>query len=72
MSVLMHALGKFVSEELGADVPVNLLPYHRLGEGKAENLGKEVQFSADVPSDEHMNRLKSIVESYGLAVKIGG
>ncbi len=60
------------AKELGDDVSVNLLPYHRLGESKNQSLGKEMNMSIDVPTDEHMQQLLSIVESYGVQCKIGG
>ena len=66
------ATAKFVAEELGRDVKVRLLPYHRLGESKNESLGKEMNFSIEIPSDEHMQALKAIVESYGLTAQVGG
>lgn len=66
------ATAEFTAKELGADVQVHLLPYHRLGESKNESLGKEMDFSIDIPSDEHMQHLKAIVESYGLKAQIGG
>lgn len=66
------ATAKFAAEELGPDVQVHLLPYHRLGESKNESLGKQMDMSIEVPSDEHMQHLKSIVESYGLKSQIGG
>ena len=66
------ATAKFVAAELGRDVRVRLLPYHRLGESKNESLGKEMNFSIDVPSAERMQALKTIVESYGLTAQVGG
>ncbi len=66
------ATARFVAEELGPDVPVHLLPYHRLGESKNESLGREAGFTAAPPSDEHMQRLKALVESFGLTAQIGG
>ena len=51
---------------------MQLLPYHRLGESKNESLGKEMNFSIEIPSDEHMQHLKAIVERYGLKAQIGG
>jgi len=68
----IEAMAKFVHENLTPDTRVCLLPYHRLGESKNESLGKEMDMSIDVPSDEHMNHLKDIVEKYGLTVQIGG
>lgn len=66
------ATAKFVAEELGTDVPVHLLPYHRLGEVKKESLGEAVEFTAEVPENDHMERRKAIMESFGLNCQIGG
>ncbi len=68
----IHAIGKFVSEHLTKDTRVCLLPYHRLGESKNESLGHEMNWSIEIPSDEHMNHLKKIMESYGIMTQIGG
>lgn len=68
----IKALAQFTANELGGDVSVNLLPYHRLGESKNESLGKSMDLSIDIPSGEHMEKLKQIVESYGLNVRVGG
>lgn len=68
----IEAMARFVHEQLTPDTRVCLLPYHRLGESKNESLGKEMDWSIDVPSDEHMNHLKKIVEKYGLTAQIGG
>lgn len=66
------ATAEFAAAKLGKDVAVHLLPYHRLGDSKKESLGEEVTLHIEVPSDEHMQHLKSIVESFGLASQIGG
>ena len=66
------ATARFVAEELGKDVQIHLLPYHRLGESKNDSLGREMDLSIEVPSDEHMKDLLKIVESYGLTGQIGG
>lgn len=66
------ATAKFAAEELGSDVQVHLLPYHRLGESKNVSLGKEMNLSIEIPSNEHMQELKALVESYGLYSQIGG
>lgn len=68
----IDAIAHFVLENLTKDTRVCLLPYHRLGESKNESLGHEMDWSIDIPSDEHMNHLKEIVESYGIATQIGG
>lgn len=66
------AVARFVAEELGSDVKVRLLPYHRLGESKNESLGKEMDFSIPIPADAYMKELKAIVEGFGLPAQIGG
>ena len=66
------ATARFTRDELGPEVPIHLLPYHRLGEAKNESLGRPSPFSAEVPSEEHMQRLKRLVEAHGLACQIGG
>lgn len=68
----IRAVAWFTANELGKNVPVNLLPYHRLGESKNESLGKSINLSIDIPSGEYMEKLKQVVESYGLDVRIGG
>ncbi len=68
----IDAVASFVSTHLGDDVRVCLLPYHRLGESKNESLGHQMDMSVEIPSDEHMQHLKGIVEKYGLQVQIGG
>lgn len=68
----ISATARFVAEELGRDVKIRLLPYHRLGESKNESLGKGMELSIQVPDDEHMQSLKAIVESFGLYAQIGG
>lgn len=68
----IDALSSFVKKQLGCEVEINLLPYHRLGESKKESLGREQNLSIEIPSSEMMNSLLEIVKSYGLNVKIGG
>lgn len=63
---------KFIADEMGNDVRVRLLPYHRFGESKNESLGEEMNMSIEIPSDGHMKHLKELVESYGLDTQIGG
>ncbi len=69
----LNKTARFVREELGDDTPVNLLPYHRLGLGKWEQLEKgAAQFEAEPPSDEHMEYVRSFFVQYGLDASIGG
>lgn len=52
---------------------INLLPYHKFGKDKYDGLNREY-LMGDLPSptDEHMQMLKSVAESFGLECKIGG
>lgn len=64
----------FIVNSLGTDVHVHLLPYHTLGESKRDRMEMDEQnrFTAERPSDAHMEELKQLVESYGLSCQIGG
>ncbi len=66
------ATARFVRDELGPEVPLHLLPYHRLGESKNESLGKKMDLSIEVPSDAHMEQLRQLVEGFGLYCQVGG
>ena len=65
-------IAKFAASLKGVD-EINLLPYHSFGRDKYEGLGRKYMMG-DIPSptDEHMQKLKSVAESYGLKCKIGG
>jgi pyruvate formate lyase activating enzyme len=60
-------------QELGTIREVNLLPYHRFGQGKYERLGREYPMG-DIPSlkEEQVAGLCNLLISCGLKVKIGG
>ncbi|AOT69807.1 glycyl-radical enzyme activating protein [Geosporobacter ferrireducens] len=65
--------GEFVSSQLGKSVKVHLLPFHRLGESKNERLEcRAGSFDSSPPSEVHMDKLKKIIETFGLNVQIGG
>jgi len=52
---------------------IELLPYHKFGTQTYSRLGEEYKLKdVEPPSNEHMQKLKEIVESYGLEVQIGG
>jgi hypothetical protein len=55
-------------------VEYHLLPYHKFGEKKQEQLewATDRAFTSQAPSDQHMAELKRAAESYGLKVFIGG
>jgi pyruvate formate lyase activating enzyme len=63
-----------IASELGENIKrIELLPYHKFGTQTYGRLGREYKL-ADVepPSDDHMERLKEIVESCGVRAQIGG
>ena len=60
-------LGKLASE-LSNCSGVELLPYHNLGEGKRMQLGRNDAFSAETPSAEYMQQLRSIAAAFGKPV----
>ena len=69
----ISAIAKFVAEQLGTDVPLHLLPYHRLGESKKQSLELPCgALQAEPPSAEYMEQCKALVQRYGLTVHIGG
>jgi len=52
---------------------VELLPYHKFGTQTYSRLGREYTLiDVEPPSDDHMIKLKEIVESCGVRVQIGG
>jgi len=65
-------IAKFASSLKGVN-EINLLPYHSFGRDKYEGLGRKYMMG-DIPSptDEKMQQLKKVAESYGLICKIGG
>ncbi len=49
---------------------IDLLPFHRLGEPKYKKLGRNYVFEGtQPPADEHMQKLKRLVASFGLQAK---
>lgn len=69
----LKAAARFIAVELGKDVNVHLLPYHRLAETKYERLERpQACVRIEPPGDARMQELKIMFESYGLTVSIGG
>jgi pyruvate formate lyase activating enzyme len=67
------ATAAFILKELNSSIPVHLLPYHKLGESKYEQMeGFHTPLGIEAPSEEHLQKLKKIMESQGLTVTIGG
>lgn len=68
----LEATARFVKNNLKADVPIHLLPYHRLGLSKSESLGQQGADDIEVPDDSFMEKCRAVVESCGVSAKIGG
>jgi pyruvate formate lyase activating enzyme len=66
------ATARFIVNELDS-IKVHLLPYHRLGETKYARMEKpKKSISVQPPSDEYMEEIKEVFESFGLMVNLGG
>ncbi len=62
----------FIKRELGADVPVHLLPYHSLGDSKLDSLESGKCRLDILPlGEEQMNDLKKLMSDTGLNVQVG-
>ena len=68
----LEAAARFVKNNLKADVPIHLLPYHRLGLSKSESLGQQGADNIEVPDDSFMEKCRAVVENCGVSAKIGG
>jgi pyruvate formate lyase activating enzyme len=67
----LRATAAFCAELGKAVQVVQILPYHRLGIAKYDRLQKKYELESIVPpTDDHMVWCKSLIESYGLEVKI--
>jgi pyruvate formate lyase activating enzyme len=67
------ATALFIATELGDSTGVHLLPYHRLGETKHERMEQQNRsLAAEPPSDEQMEAIRELFESFGLEVHLGG
>jgi pyruvate formate lyase activating enzyme len=60
-----------LGREIGAE-KVSILPYHKLAEEKYKQLGKQYTLAAtEPPSQEHLQQIQKLIESFGLPVTIG-
>ena len=64
--------GRFISENLGKDIKVHLLPYNNLGESKNSNLEAREILSLKRQSHEKIDYLRDIMLQYLDNVVIGG
>ncbi len=61
-----HKLGEFLKDMDNVE-KIEMLPYHKLGEHKWEAMGYDYPLpGVEPPSKDTMERVKSILESYGL------
>lgn len=67
----LRSMGAFLRDNVPTLREVNLLPYHRLGEDKWEQLENRSHKEPDthVPSEDELERCRSILREYGLTVK---
>jgi pyruvate formate lyase activating enzyme len=71
--VNIRRTAEFVSTLGNSIMRVEILPYHRLGMHKYEQLGREYKLKNLLPpSKEAINNAAKIFEAYGLTVQIGG
>lgn len=64
----LNALGRFL-ESLRPGVPLELLPYHRLGESKFERLGRPYELTEVVPpTKEEMDAAKRVLGKFDIEV----
>lgn len=69
----IEAAAKFIAEQLDTTITVHLVPYHRMGEGKYENLEQErIDFTSTPPDEKHLQELQQIFQTFGLVSVIGG
>jgi pyruvate formate lyase activating enzyme len=69
----ISATARFAAELGDKFMRIELLPYHKFGTQTYSRLGRDYELSdVDAPGDDHMNRLKLIVESCGVSAQIGG
>ncbi|MGK0465476.1 glycyl-radical enzyme activating protein [Clostridium sp.] len=66
-------IAKFAKSLNGVE-RLDLLPYHKLGANKYENLGRDYTMGKviNTPDEDTMNKFKKIVEGFGLECTIGG
>ena len=65
-------LGEFVAS-LSRVPPVSILPYHKAGADKYARLNKTYALlQTQSPSDERLTEITTLLQGFGLAIKVGG
>lgn len=63
----IRRVGEIVSSQITRCKRVDLLPFHNMGEAKAEQLDRDMNgFHSETPSKEYMESLKEIIRGFGL------
>lgn len=66
----IRKVSEFVHSKISRCRQIDLLPFHNLGESKAEQLGKNPgEFRSFAPSEAEMENLRSIIRSFGFICK---
>jgi len=69
----LETIARFITDKLSNDIPVHLLPYHRLGVAKWERLGRKNETSSiEIPGERQLMECRRIFESFGLTAVMGG
>jgi pyruvate formate lyase activating enzyme len=69
----IEATAKFIAHNLSSTIPIHLLPHHRLGVAKWEQLNRRNETAViDTPSEQHLTECRRVFESFGLTVIMGG
>jgi pyruvate formate lyase activating enzyme len=63
---------EFIVTKLDGNNRVYILPYHRLGETKYEQIDRKMTLTITVPSKQQLETARQIFESTGLSAGIGG
>ena len=67
------ATARFVASLAGDKKKVNILPYHKIAEGKYQKLGRQINLDGmSEPSLERQQEVVEIFESHGLETMVGG
>ncbi len=69
----LELLGDFLGERKSMIYETHILPYHNYGISKYNALGVPYELSdLKSPTDEYMQKIRDMLEQYGLNVRIGG